>query len=427
MTLHETSDSSQEISAAETPEANSQTASSDQPGAGPEAPNDGKIVTFQQLLESRMQIRQQQAAHTPQGMIYVFRGTLLRPAAEVFPALNDAVEAHAHTLYMQRHEGMDEILIAEGVLQPRRFNSPWWFHLGLLLLTIVTTLLAGTMLNGYTLESVRAAIVENNDVVLLQMYRRSRAFAFPLLLVLGVHEMGHYIAARLHGVKVTLPFFIPLPIFGSLGTLGAVIFIKSPFRNRKQLFDVGIAGPLAGLAVAIPLFILGLNTTADIALLPRQWIGIINRVDVPPFLDFIASIVPGDHGSKNLDRSVLYYHPQALAAWFGVLLTGINLLPMGQLDGGHVLFAVFGRSIAWPLARLVALTCVFIGLTGVLGLSNAWPIWFIWPFFAMLSGLRHPPPHDDMTTIGWPRMIIGLATFALLPTMIMIAPFYSTL
>lgn len=390
------------------------------------APQSAMLKTFRDLLKHIMTIREDEAIKDSVRLSFVFRGTLLRPAHEIFPELNEAVQAHGYSLYMQQRDGFDEILMTEGILQARNISAPFWFHLGLLLATIVTTLVSAALWKGYTIDSIREALVTGNDLLLLQIYRQAREFAFPLLFILGVHEMGHYVAARLHGVKVTLPFFIPLPLWGSLGTLGAVIFIKSPFQNRKQLFDVGIAGPLAGLLVAVPLFLFGLEQTAETSLLPLRWLQGVNRVSVPPFLEFFASLVRNENQVSNLDRSVFYNHPISLAAWFGLLLTSLNLIPMGQLDGGHVAFALFGRRVAWPLAYAVVLGCVLVGLSAAFG-TGAWPVWFILPLFASMTGLRHPPPHDDITPLGWPRTLLGAMLFIALPTMLVIAPFYSTL
>lgn len=380
--------------------------------------------TFRDLITTIMTIREESIEQSPEeGAVFLFQGNLLRPADEIFQELNEAIAAHDYTLYMQREGMFDQIHIKEGILQARNIHAPWWFHLSLLLVTLATTLYGAALLHGYTPTAIQNAIASSDDVTLLQIYRRAREFALPLLLILGVHEMGHYIAARLHGVKVTLPFFIPLPISGSLGTLGAVIFIKSPFHNRKQLFDVGIAGPLAGLLVAIPIFISGMSPPLTETLNP-YWLEIFNRVSVPPFLDFIADIIGKP---ENLDKTLFYNRPRALAAWFGILLTSLNLLPMGQFDGGHIAFAVFGRRIAWSLARITALSCFMLGITGIIGLTQAWTIWLIWPFFAIFTGLRHPPPHNDITPLGFPRMILGYAIFLLFFTMIVITPFYSTL
>jgi len=214
---------------------------------------------------------------------------------------------------------------------------------------------------------------------------------------------------------VTLPFFIPLPLSGSLGTLGAVIFIRSPLMNRRALFDVGISGPLAGLVVALPLYVIGLGQPPSVGL-PEIWLQLgIRRISNPPLLDFLASFVTD---TPNLDRFVFYSHPMALAAWFGVLLTALNLLPLGQFDGGHVAYALLGKR-AWPLAW-----ATFIGLV-LLGLQGFWMAWLLWALMGFFTGLRHPPPYDDLLPLGKVRTAIGIGTALLFLLMFTPAPFYS--
>lgn len=332
----------------------------------------------------------------------VFRGTLQIDPQEAYTQLSALLEPLGFTAFLQRSRGTDIVLVVQGLPDDvdeetgggllRRLmrvsgRSPWWLHLALLLATIATTMYAGAIL-----------LATDGTVSLGRALQAGGPFAFTLLLILGVHEMGHYLAARYHRIKVTLPFFIPLPIPGSLGTLGAVIFIRSALKTRRALFDVGISGPLAGMVMAVPLFVIGL-------LLPPIQFGApitltFRGVGVPPLLDALGgSLVEG-----SLSRAILL-HPVALAAWFGVLLTALNLLPLGQFDGGHVAYALFGRW-AWPLAGLV-----FAGLI-VMGLMY-WPTWLLWAFLAGLSGLRHPPPHDDITPLDIRRRTLGFLTIVL--------------
>jgi membrane-associated protease RseP (regulator of RpoE activity) len=213
---------------------------------------------------------------------------------------------------------------------------------------------------------------------------------------------------------VTLPFFIPLPLNGSLGTLGAVIFIRSPLMNRRALFDVGISGPLAGLIVALPLYLIGLNAEATVGMPTTLIQAGILRVANPPLLDAISRLVTDTH---NLDAFVFYRHPMALAAWFGVLLTALNLLPLGQFDGGHVAYALLGRR-AWLLARLSFFMLLAMGLFGL------WFAWLFWAFMGLMTGLRHPPPHDDITPLGRTRTIIGIITAIIFVLIFVPVPFY---
>ncbi len=330
-----------------------------------------------------------------------FRGSLQLEAEEAYERLTLLLEPLGFTPFLQRDRRSVVVLAIQGLptsidedtgggvlrrLVRASGRSPAWLHVALLLATMATTLYAGAFLLDRGVTSLGEALAAGGP------------FAFTLLLILGVHEMGHYVAARHHGVSVTLPFFIPLPIPGSLGTLGAVIFIRSALANRKSLFDVGISGPLAGLIVALPLFVIGL-------LLPPVQLGApitvsFRGVGVPLLLQLLGD--PLAEGS--LSRAILL-HPVALAAWFGVLLTALNLLPLGQFDGGHVAYALFGR-YAWAIASASFMALVVMGFW-------FWQTWLLWAFLAALSGLRHPPPHNDVTPLDRKRQILGWLTILL--------------
>jgi membrane-associated protease RseP (regulator of RpoE activity) len=228
-------------------------------------------------------------------------------------------------------------------------------------------------------------------------------FAGTLLFILGVHEMGHYVAARLHGVQVTLPYFIPVPFLG-LGTFGAFIQMKSPVENRKALFDVGVAGPLAGFVVAVPLMIIGL-------LQPEVARGTgIGFFGSSLFLKALTAVFVPHAATQALQLS-----PMAIAAWFGLLVTALNLLPMGQLDGGHVAYALLGR-FAQPVAMVTFAILVVLGLT-------VWNGWLIWALFALITGLQHPQPLNDITSLDWGRRLVGLFTLGLFVLLITPRPF----
>ncbi len=347
--------------------------------------------------------------------VFIFRGRLLVPAQDAFALIRQRFEGIGFTPMLQRQQDEDAVIAVEGVLPERRIRGRWWLHLALFLITLATTTVAGAALTGMPPAETIRALQAWDILVLWPAVRDGLPFSLTLLAILGVHEMGHYVAARLHGVKVTLPFFVPLPLAGSLGTLGAVIFIRSPLMNRRALFDVGIAGPLAGLVLAIPLYLIGLNADATVGY-PTTWVDLnITRVANPPLLDWIAPLVVQ---TDNLDRFVFYRHPMALAAWFGVLLTALNLLPIGQFDGGHVAYALLGRR-AWPLATIIFSVLVALGLFGF------WFAWLIWAFMGLLTGLRHPPPHDDLTPLGLTRTVIGTITMLLFLVMIVPVPFYA--
>jgi len=343
----------------------------------------------------------------------VSKGQLLLPASEAAAQLEERLTPLGYSAFLQREDSTDVIMVVQGVADADRIEpgggplrramrasgrSPLWLHIALLLATIASTVYAASILLDGTTLGLAEALAAGGP------------FALTLLFILGVHEMGHYVAARRHRVKVTLPFFIPLPIPGSLGTLGAVIFIRSALKTRRSLFDVGISGPLAGLVVALPLFVIGL-------LLPPIEFGApislaFRGVGVPFLLEAIGSpLVEG-----SLSRAILL-HPVALAAWFGVLLTALNLLPLGQFDGGHVAYALFGRR-AWPLAYLMFAVLAFAGIF-------YWPTWLIWAVLASLTGLRHPPPHDDITPLDLRRKLLGWLTILIFLLIIVPRPIIS--
>jgi membrane-associated protease RseP (regulator of RpoE activity) len=251
--------------------------------------------------------------------------------------------------------------------------------------------MAGSGMMGYDLWG---ALRTGSTPVIFQALLAGAPFTVTLLGILGIHELGHYVAARLHGVRATLPYFIPMP-FG-LGTLGAFIAIRSPMRNRKVLFDIGLAGPIAGFVAAVPLFLLGLLLSADSVVAVGHPGRTINSLGSSILVNGLVDLVYDLPATRTL-----LLHPVYFAAWLGFFLTGINLLPVGQLDGGHATYALAGR-FAYILGIVT-----FVGLL-IAGVTLS-PNWYIWAFFVMLGGLRHPPPLNDITGVGPARTAIGLA------------------
>ena len=223
-----------------------------------------------------------------------------------------------------------------------------------------------------------------------------------LLGILGVHEMGHYVLARIHKAAVTLPYFIPMP-FG-FGTMGAVILLRSPIKNRRQLFDIGVAGPLAGLAVAFPILYVGVSRL-DLSIVPGpQDIQLYNPVIVRWMIEWLRPEW-ADHAAWV---SVSQLNPYFMAGWVGMLITGLNMLPVSQLDGGHVIYALFGRD-AYKIAR--AFTVVAIAYV-VLNLEQA-AIWTPMLILVIIMGIHHPPTADDTVEMDDFRWILGVASMAI--------------
>lgn len=244
-------------------------------------------------------------------------------------------------------------------------------------LTFVTTLVAGTFLAGGN------PLSNPPDIVLGFM------FSVPLLAILGVHEMGHYTAARRHGVAVTPPYFIPAPSF--IGTFGAFIKIKSPIPHRNALMDIGAAGPIAGAVVAIPILLVGLGLSV---LKPSSG---LTGIPLGESLLYRAAeyVVFGDV-PKGVD---VVLHPVAIAGWIGLLVTALNLLPSGQLDGGHVAYALFGARYA-KVARAVPFV--------LLPMGYFWGGWVIWAVLLFFLGTRHPEPVFAEMPLSRGRRLVGL-------------------
>jgi len=230
-------------------------------------------------------------------------------------------------------------------------------------------------------------------------------YAVPLMLILGCHEGGHYIMCRIYGVKSTPPNFIPAP-FGPFGTFGAVIMMKDNLPSRRALFDIGIAGPLAGFAVALPCVIVGLYLSE---LVPPQEVGEqYMQLGEPLLFKIVSHAMYGEINGKEL-----MLHPVGYAGWIGLLVTALNLFPAGQLDGGHIAYAVFGPRVSWFFWPLIA---------GLVGMSL-----YFWSFAYLLFlvllvilARHHPPPSDDVTPLDLYRK--GLAVVPLIVLVLCFTP-----
>jgi membrane-associated protease RseP (regulator of RpoE activity) len=226
-------------------------------------------------------------------------------------------------------------------------------------------------------------------------------FAAALLSILLAHESGHYVACRLYGVDATLPFFIPMPPPFIAGTFGAFIKIKSPIPSRRALFDIGVAGPLAGFLILLPVAAIGLLTATPAPPLPSD--STVIFFNDPPLLRLLAPVL-GVRDLANIAPNPFYF-----AAWFGLLVTSLNLLPVGQLDGGHAIYAVFGKRVHKHVGRLAFLAMLLIAPLG--WLWHGVPSGFLYAvlLFIMLR-MRHPEAGDESDPLGTPRKLVALAT-----------------
>ena len=277
-----------------------------------------------------------------------------------------------------------------------RFASSRALPLVFFLLTVVTTLHIGSLHAIYFLDLAAA----EGTFSLWQRVVFGLPFCLTIMTIIASHELGHYLTARRYRVSTSLPVFIPFP-FSIIGTLGAFILIRSPFPNRRSLIDIGLAGPFAGFIVCVPALIIGIaQSRPSVGVTPEGSFGL----GEPLLLQAAAHWIWADLPDQNMTLS-----PVGLAAWFGLLLTAINLLPIGQLDGGHATYALF-REKAHRLSE--------IAFFALLPLSLLAPSWLFFALFTYLLGIRrpHPPTLRDDVPLSRSRKvmgIVGLATFAL--------------
>lgn len=283
----------------------------------------------------------------------------------------------------------------ESVWRPRpKFQDRVGRHVALLLLTVATTTIVG--MNHYA--AFQSAFgTRTVPFVFWELLPRGFWYSGTILAILGCHELGHYFACRYYDVDASLPFFLPLPPpFPLTGTLGAFIRIREPIPSKRMLFDIGIAGPLAGFAVAVPALFLGLSLSS-IGQVPPQMDGVSLG---EPLLFKLASWLlfgsPPENYSLNL-------HPIAFAAWFGLLATSLNLFPIGQLDGGHICYSVFGRKSSYVTLVMVA---VAVGLTFV---SYSWVVWTVLMVVMLFTfGRHHPRTFDEQMPLDRNRKILAV-------------------
>ena len=279
----------------------------------------------------------------------------------------------------------------------------------LLVLTLVTTTLAGAIhYYGFSQDMSQAGQPGRGELARLfsdpLFYLRGLWYSLTILAILGCHEMGHYVACVRYNVLATRPYFLPVPPVPFItGTLGAFIRIKSRMPDKIALFDIGIAGPIAGFVVAVPLLFIGL-ALSRIDRLPEETSSLITLGE-PLLFRLAAWLIWGDVAA---DHSI-NMHPMAFAAWFGLLATALNLFPISQLDGGHIAYAVFGR-------RSTLIT--FMTIAVAIGLTFVSPGWIIWTALMIgmifLVGPHHPPTLDDDRPIGRGRQLLAGGALAIL-------------
>lgn len=379
-------------------------------------------LAAQQVVRDDLAVESVQIPRNPLREPVVLRGLLRRPSAEVFgrwladfnrrgytPLLRpDPPNQIGHSL---RGDTGDAVLLEVMAGAVPRTPSQAWINLLLFVLTVISALFVGALYGELDIDtSLPAEQIIWQILTTPALLLSGWPFAATLLGILTAHEFGHYFAARYHNVAVTLPYFIPMPL--TFGTMGAFIRLKEPVPDRRKLFDIGVAGPLAGLVLAVPLLFVGLSTSPVIV--PPPMAGAV--LEGNSLLYYYAKVwtfgQPLPDPVTGLD---VMMNRVTFAAWIGLLVTALNLLPLGQLDGGHTVFALFGRR-----ARIINwATMGGMLLLGIAGLERVqmtfpalinigWTGWFFWLLLInLLGGPFHPPALDDVTELDAKRRWVG--------------------
>lgn len=345
------------------------------------------------------------------GETVVFTGRLREDSGTAFDRLQEHLRPLGYHALLRRDRGQDVVVTTPA---PEAGTvSRLWLNVLLFSATILTTLISGSFMEHRVPWASLDALLAGAP------------FALAILSILGTHELGHYFVARYYNMRVTLPYFIPFfPFPFGIGTMGAVIRMKSPMTNRKALFDVGLAGPIAGLVVAIPVLVIGV-LHADLVPTYMSSPGFSLMLGKPLMYKLIVHLTLG----PLPDGVGVEFNPILFAGWVGLFVTAMNLLPIGQLDGGHIAYAVWGKAHRY-LARttfvgLVALGVgpVFLNMLPGVGPVPGWSGWLVWAVLLSIFGLRHPPALDDVTPLTGPRRILGVLAIILMITLITPVPF----
>ncbi len=343
------------------------------------------------------------------------RGHLNIPSHKAYPQIAERFREIGYTAVL-RHDadsGLDVLLAVPGVM-PQESGTRPWVNIVLYILTVLSTLFVGATWSNQVPPGA-------DEIWLLKHLWLGWPFALSLMSILTGHELGHYFAGRYYKVPVSLPYFLPLPVL-PLGTMGAVIVMKGRSINRRQMLTVGAAGPLVGFAIAVPVLILGLSlSTVEPMTAPgpggvvflegNSLLYLFLKFTIfgkvlpgsglaPAFPGVIQEVIAALFGSVPLSGGYdVFIHPVALAGWAGLLVTAFNLLPVGQLDGGHVMYSLIGqraRRLTWPIVIVLLAMGFFL-----------WTGWLLWAALIFLFGRQHPDPLDDVTRLDLSQKVIA--------------------
>ncbi len=398
-------------------------------------------------------------AGDPRQYIVRYRGELLvDDSARAYDQLSAALEPYGITPLFRIEDGRHVILLIPRPADPKPANIN--VNIVLFILTVLSVMRSGSVLSGFQTNLINSPSLADKFLGFLQIFLSGWPFALSLLGILLAHEFGHYLVSRYHKMAATLPYFIPLP-FPPLGTLGAAILMQGTPKNKRVLFDIGVAGPLAGLIVAIPVLWLGLSLshtdtiqdTVYPALQPKEQAACTDPTFNTDgtytcagdafiegnsllylgmkYLRFGSLLpVPADYGGQSPLLYWLRYFftgsptpfggtdvmidPVAFAGWAGLLVTALNLLPAGTLDGGHVVFALFGKKARYAFP-------VILVLLGVLGFF--WMGWWLWAAILLWLGRVQAQLLDEITQLDTPRRVLAVVVLLLFVLVFTPVPF----
>jgi len=371
-----------------------------------------------EIVKELFEIESMMLGGTKQGYRLRYDGKLKHSDSELaYDQLAEAIKPYGLTPLFRENEHNQRILIVDQRPEPKL--GPLWVNILLFILTILSVMFTGAQFSATDVTNP----FQQPLMDFLRYVLRGWPFAVSLLGILLAHELGHYFVGRARGEKITLPYFIPFPL-SVFGTMGAFISMKTIPKNKKHLMDIGIAGPLIGLLVAVPVLFIGLSlsTVGPVeADLPEGYVHFLegNSIfylmakyfsfgkllpqpasfgDLSPVLYWLRYFFTGS--PAPLGGIDVQIHPVAWAGWAGLFVTAINLIPAGQLDGGHILYALLGKEKAKRIFPFILIALVIMGFF--------WSGWWLWAFLIFFIGRRYAEPMDQITPIDLKRKILGI-------------------
>lgn len=382
-------------------------------------------VDYTQFINQVMLVEDITWGDPAQGYLVRYRGKIYSEDTDaVYDNLSQILRPKGITPLFRLDGEQHVVLLMQGVIQPK--PSAAWVNILLFGLTIITVLMAGAIYS-FSYEGPLPDSLLGQLKILISQFPNGISFAISLLAILLAHEFGHYLAGRFHKTHVTLPYFIPFP-FSPFGTMGAFIQVKEIPRNRRVMLDIGIAGPLAGLIIAIPVLLIGLSLS-EVEKLPflihqNQTLTLEGNSLLYLGMKYLTKgeLLPAPFTYGNLNPLIYWIrylftgsplplggydvmmHPIAWAGWAGLLVTSLNLIPAGQLDGGHILYVISGQK-ARRLVPFIILALVILGFF--------WSGWWLWAVLIFFLGRSHMEPLDQITPLDPRRKILALLAIVL--------------